>query len=190
MERRARTVRKLQYLVLINKDAGSDWGTLVPDLPGCVATAKTIDAASAGRGPVASSRSSRRRASSTSSPATDRRSAAHLPAGEFLRDGRSRRLSPSAARSAPEEQPGVSVKTTKRRPSRKSQYNAGDLSPEYRFDYSKSKPNRVARLLPRDAAVVVLDPDVATYFRDSRRLNSFLRAAITALKGRRARRSG
>lgn len=38
-------MRKLQYLVRINKDAGSDWGASVPDLPGCVATAKTIDAA-------------------------------------------------------------------------------------------------------------------------------------------------
>jgi len=81
------------------------------------------------------------------------------------------------------------VKTTKKRPSRKSQNRLGDLSPEYRFDYSKSKPNRFARLLPRDS-VVVLDPDVATYFRDSRRLNSFLRAAIAALKGCRPRRTG
>jgi len=38
-------LRKLQYLVRIDKDAGSDWGASVPDLPGCVATAKTIDAA-------------------------------------------------------------------------------------------------------------------------------------------------
>src|SRR5262249_37177079 len=40
-----RLVRTLQYLVRINKDADSDWGASVPDLPGCVATAKTIDAA-------------------------------------------------------------------------------------------------------------------------------------------------
>jgi hypothetical protein len=26
----------VQYLVRINKDAGSDWGASVPDLPGCV----------------------------------------------------------------------------------------------------------------------------------------------------------
>jgi len=38
-------VKKLQYLVLINKDPDSDWGASVPDLPGCVATGKTIDAA-------------------------------------------------------------------------------------------------------------------------------------------------
>lgn len=36
---------RLQYLVRIHQDAGSDWGASVPDLPGCVATGKTIDAA-------------------------------------------------------------------------------------------------------------------------------------------------
>lgn len=34
---------KRQYLVRINRDPGSDWGASVPDLPGCVATGKTID---------------------------------------------------------------------------------------------------------------------------------------------------
>ena len=38
-------VRKVRYLVRINKDLRSDWGASVPDLPGCVATGKTIDAA-------------------------------------------------------------------------------------------------------------------------------------------------
>jgi predicted RNase H-like HicB family nuclease len=38
-------MRKLQYLVRINKDPDSDWGASVPDLPGCVATGKTIDQA-------------------------------------------------------------------------------------------------------------------------------------------------
>jgi predicted RNase H-like HicB family nuclease len=37
-------VKKLRYLVRINKDTDSDWGAWVPDLPGCVATGKTIDA--------------------------------------------------------------------------------------------------------------------------------------------------
>lgn len=37
-------MRKLRYLVRINKDPNSDWGASVPDLPGCVATGKTIDA--------------------------------------------------------------------------------------------------------------------------------------------------
>ena len=36
-------MRKIRYLVRINKDPESDWGASVPDLPGCVATGKTID---------------------------------------------------------------------------------------------------------------------------------------------------
>jgi predicted RNase H-like HicB family nuclease len=36
-------MKKLQYLVRVNKDPDSDWGASVPDLPGCVATGKTID---------------------------------------------------------------------------------------------------------------------------------------------------
>jgi predicted RNase H-like HicB family nuclease len=35
----------MQYLVRINRDTDSDWGASVPDLPGCVATGKTIDTA-------------------------------------------------------------------------------------------------------------------------------------------------
>jgi len=38
-------MKKLQYLVRINKASDSDWGASVPDLPGCVATGKTIDEA-------------------------------------------------------------------------------------------------------------------------------------------------
>jgi len=37
-------VKKFRYVVRINKDPDSDWGASVPDLPGCVATGKTIDA--------------------------------------------------------------------------------------------------------------------------------------------------
>lgn len=38
-------MKPLQYMVRINRDSGSDWGASVPDLPGCVATGKTIDSA-------------------------------------------------------------------------------------------------------------------------------------------------
>ena len=34
-----------QYLVRIDKDEDSDWGASVPDLPGCVATGRTLDSA-------------------------------------------------------------------------------------------------------------------------------------------------
>ena len=38
-------MRRIQYLVRINRDPHSDWGASVPDLPGCVATGKTLDSA-------------------------------------------------------------------------------------------------------------------------------------------------
>ena len=38
-------MRTRQYLVRISRDPGSDCGASVPDLPGCVATGKTIDTA-------------------------------------------------------------------------------------------------------------------------------------------------
>jgi predicted RNase H-like HicB family nuclease len=37
-------MRRFRYLVRIDKDTDSDWGASVPDLPGCVATGKTLDA--------------------------------------------------------------------------------------------------------------------------------------------------
>lgn len=36
-------MKKRQYLVRVNKDPDSDWGASVPNLPGCVATGRTID---------------------------------------------------------------------------------------------------------------------------------------------------
>ncbi len=38
-------MRRLEYLVRISKEPRSDWGASVPDLPGCVATGKTLDGA-------------------------------------------------------------------------------------------------------------------------------------------------
>lgn len=34
---------RLAYWVRIEKDEHSDWGASVPDLPGCIATARTLD---------------------------------------------------------------------------------------------------------------------------------------------------
>ena len=33
----------MQYAVIFEKESNSDWGAYVPDLPGCVAVAKTRD---------------------------------------------------------------------------------------------------------------------------------------------------
>ena len=64
------------------------------------------------------------------------------------------------------------------------------MPPEYRFDYSKSRPNRFAPRFPKDAVVVVLDSDVAKVFRDPKRVNGLLRATIAALKRKKSKRAG
>ena len=51
-----------------------------------------------------------------------------------------------------------------------------DMSVEYTFDYSNAKPNRFA--LSEDQQIIVLDPDVAKYFKDSESVNRILRALI------------
>jgi len=33
----------VHYLVRFRKDSDTDWGASIPDLPGCVATGKTLD---------------------------------------------------------------------------------------------------------------------------------------------------
>ncbi len=38
-------MKRIRYLVRISRDPHSDWGASVPDLPGCVATGKTLDSA-------------------------------------------------------------------------------------------------------------------------------------------------
>ncbi len=76
----------------------------------------------------------------------------------------------------------------KRKPSRKRRLDAS-LAPRYRFDYSKSKANRFASRVDRDAVVVVLDSDVAEVFSDAKRVNALLRATIAAVKKRGRRRA-
>lgn len=46
---------------------------------------------------------------------------------------------------------------------------------EYRFDYSKSQPNRFAGKMSKGTVAVVLDPHVAENFRSSESVNSRLR---------------
>ena len=52
---------------------------------------------------------------------------------------------------------------------------------EYRFDYRKSRPNRLTPRLKGRTVVVVLDPDVASVFQSPDSVNSLLRSVITAL---------
>jgi hypothetical protein len=49
---------------------------------------------------------------------------------------------------------------------------------EYRFDYSKSKPNRFASQIKEGSVVVILEPDVASVFDNSETVNQVLREVI------------
>lgn len=65
--------------------------------------------------------------------------------------------------------------------SRRRRQAEDDIRAEYRFDYGKAKPNRFAARMKGDTVAVVLDPDVASVFQNSERVNSFLRSVIAAL---------
>lgn len=95
------------------------------------------------------------------------------------------------ASSPPDARHAMNTKTTKKARSTKDRKHAqGELAVEYRFDYRKSRGNRFARQVAKDAVVVVLDSDVAEVFNDSKRVNSLLRATIAAVEKPRSRRAG
>jgi hypothetical protein len=55
------------------------------------------------------------------------------------------------------------------------------LDSEYRFDYSKAKPNRFAAKMSEGSVAVVLEPDVAAVFKSSEAVNAVLRSIISAI---------
>ena len=57
---------------------------------------------------------------------------------------------------------------------------------EYAFDYSQAKPNRFASRLSRNVVAVVLDPDVASVFGSSNKVNALLRSVIAAMPDEKA----
>ncbi len=56
-----------------------------------------------------------------------------------------------------------------------------ELRGEYRFDYSKAKPNRFASRVDKGRLVVALDPDVSQVFTTPEAVNRVLRALIEAM---------
>jgi hypothetical protein len=64
---------------------------------------------------------------------------------------------------------------------------SNDMLPEYKFNYSKARPNRFATQIQEEDVTVTLDPDVSKVFRTSESVNSVLRALIETMpktKGR------
>jgi hypothetical protein len=63
-----------------------------------------------------------------------------------------------------------------------------DLRPEYSFDYSKAKANPYAAQLKGRTVAVVLEPDVAAAFPNSKAVNRQLRAVVAAVPRRSRKR--
>jgi hypothetical protein len=58
---------------------------------------------------------------------------------------------------------------------------ADQLRDEYRFDYSKAKPNRFASRVDQSRLVVALDPGVSKVFTTPDAVNNALRVFIEAM---------
>ena len=67
---------------------------------------------------------------------------------------------------------------------KKFRKRSDDLRPEYVFDYSKARPNPYAERLKGAAVAVVLEPDVAAAFPDSKAVNRQLRAVVSSMPRR------
>ena len=61
---------------------------------------------------------------------------------------------------------------------------AKDMRSEYRFDYTKARPNRFAGRARAKPVVVLLAPDVAKVFKDGASVNEALRAILKAVPRR------
>ncbi len=64
-----------------------------------------------------------------------------------------------------------------------------DLKPEYRLHYGAAKPNRFAGQMRKGSLAVLLEPDVARFFKDGESVNAVLRALISAMPARRPSRT-
>jgi len=63
----------------------------------------------------------------------------------------------------------------------KKESSSLNLQGEYRFDYTKAKPNRFADRMKDGPLVAMIDPDVAKVFTTSEQVNKALRALISAM---------
>ncbi len=56
-----------------------------------------------------------------------------------------------------------------------------EMLPEYRFDYSKARPNRFAAEIAEGSLVVVLEPEIARVFGTEETVKAILRAIAQAM---------
>ena len=69
----------------------------------------------------------------------------------------------------------------KKKSPKKRQTVRNTMRKEYRFDYSRAKPNRFAERMSEGVVAVVLEPDVAAVFKSSKTVNALLRSVIAAM---------
>jgi hypothetical protein len=74
-------------------------------------------------------------------------------------------------------------------PRRTPNADLGGLRTEYALDYAKARPNRFAAHMHREVVAVILEPDVASVFGSSAKVNALLRSVISALPAKPAARS-
>lgn len=55
------------------------------------------------------------------------------------------------------------------------------LRTEYRFDYTRAKPNRFADRAKPGSVAILLDPDVARVFKSGESVNAVLRALVATM---------
>ena len=71
----------------------------------------------------------------------------------------------------------------------KSRKVSKEMKPDYKFDYTRARPNRFASRLKGNVVAVVLEPDVAKVFDNSESVNRLLRSVISAVPVRPKRTS-
>ena len=76
----------------------------------------------------------------------------------------------------------------KKAPRKRKPAGEREMRREYRFDYSRARPNRFAGRVPTNAVAVVLDPDVTSVFGSSDSVNRLLRSVIKAMPDHAKRR--
>ena len=78
----------------------------------------------------------------------------------------------------------------KKAPRRRRGSAGPEMRREYRFDYSRARPNRFASRVPANAVAVVLDPEVVSVFGSSDSVNALLRSVVKAMPDHARRRRG
>ncbi len=73
---------------------------------------------------------------------------------------------------------------------KKNRVQRDNMWAQYRFDYSKAKPNRFAKKMSGCTVAVVLEPDVAAEFSSSEAVNALLRSVISAMPEPKHRQAG